>query len=74
MLGSLNIGILRMTGEVADRFNGITLFNFGRRLYKMCNSFSHRQNRMGISRLTCFADFFQTTTLQIGCQGLLMVV
>ena len=26
MITTLNIGILRMTGEVTDKFNGITLF------------------------------------------------
>ena len=66
---NLNIGILR---EVADRFNGITLYNFGKsnlKLYKICNSFSHRQSRMvnllGILLLTCFTDLFQTWCMWI---------
>ena len=39
----VNIGILRMTGEVTDRFNGITLFRIGLIWKKQLNTLQNLQ-------------------------------
>ena len=59
-----------MTGEVTDRFNGITLFRIALfwkkqlNILQTYNLFSHRKSGMlilhGILQLTGFTDLFQT--------------